>query len=99
MNVEVENKIKCLGEIKCFSGCGKKNLLVVLGNIDYYLLQGSSTKKWDTCATEALIRALGGVCVSIFGKEYTYCYEGDESNYVNEDGLIVTYNTDELQNI
>jgi 3'(2'), 5'-bisphosphate nucleotidase len=40
-------------------GSGRKCLSVLFGESDIYIYVGEKTKKWDTCAGEALINCFG----------------------------------------
>ncbi|XP_017084580.2 inositol polyphosphate 1-phosphatase [Drosophila eugracilis] len=42
------------------AGAGHKALKVITHEVDVYLLSKGSTFKWDTCAPQAILRALGG---------------------------------------
>ncbi|XP_017117523.1 inositol polyphosphate 1-phosphatase [Drosophila elegans] len=42
------------------AGAGHKALKVITYEVDVYLLSKGSTFKWDTCAPQAILRALGG---------------------------------------
>jgi len=53
-------------------GAGYKSLLVLQGIATVYVQAGKGTKKWDTCAPEAILRSVGGVLTDIHGKPYTY---------------------------
>lgn len=53
-------------------GAGYKFLAILDGKADVYLYPRDGTKRWDTCAPEALIRALDGTMVDILGNEYDY---------------------------
>lgn len=44
---------------------------------------------WDSCAPEAIIRALNGECTDIFNERYDYSNTNKESNE-NTLGLIMT---------
>jgi len=60
---EVENAIKQInpsGGVIRVGGAGHKALLVLEGKADLYLFTSIGTKKWDTCAPEAIIKAAGG---------------------------------------
>ena len=43
------------------------------------------TKKWDTCAGEAIIKALGGKMTDVFGKPIQY---GADASYPNKTGVL-----------
>ena len=46
------------------AGVGHKLLLVIDGDIDFYVLSHASSFKWDTCAAHAILCSLGGGVVS-----------------------------------
>lgn len=68
-------------------GSGYKALCVLLGEADAYVYASKGTKRWDTCAPDAIIQAAGGNITDIFGKPIQYEYNTD---YMNYSGLIVT---------
>jgi len=39
---------------------------------DVYVMASRGTKKWDTCAPEALLRAAGGYLTDLHGTPYQY---------------------------
>ena len=41
-------------------GAGTKFLSVLMGESSCYVYPRNGTKRWDTCAGEALIRSFGG---------------------------------------
>lgn len=56
------------------------------GNADAYL-HITAIKKWDICAGNAILKAVNGVMTTKHNKKIDYT---DETNVVNEDGLIAT---------
>mmetsp|Transcript_42299 Transcript_42299/g.83050 ORF Transcript_42299/g.83050 Transcript_42299/m.83050 type:complete len:336 (-) Transcript_42299:293-1300(-) len=60
------------------NACGNKMLRVIRGEASAHL-QGPGASRWDTCAGEALLMALGGVVTSLDGLPYQYtqgtCYD------------------------
>jgi len=60
------------GQILRVGGCGYKILLVIEGKADLYVYPSPGTKKWDTCAPEAVLRSVGGILVDPTGKELNY---------------------------
>lgn len=68
-------------------GSGYKALLVLLGEADAYIYASKGTKRWDTCAPEAVLCAAGGSMTDILGRPINYQYNMDYMNYV---GLIAT---------
>jgi 3'(2'), 5'-bisphosphate nucleotidase len=46
--------------------------MVLEHEADVYVMASRGTKKWDTCAPEALLRAAGGYLTDIHGHTYGY---------------------------
>jgi 3'(2'), 5'-bisphosphate nucleotidase len=55
----------------------KKVLTVIDGLTDCYIYPKDGTKRWDTCAPEAIIRSLNGSLTDIFGNDYSYLKNSD----------------------
>lgn len=53
-------------------GAGNKVLLVIEGKVHAYVYPSKGCKKWDTCAPEAILHALGGKFTDINGKNNKY---------------------------
>jgi 3'(2'), 5'-bisphosphate nucleotidase len=53
---------------------------VAQGVADVYLYPQPGTKRWDSCAPEAILRELGGVVTDKFGKDIVYPTTGDMLN-------------------
>lgn len=53
-------------------GAGNKYLKVIEGHADAYLYPTKGTKKWDICAGEAILKALGGTTTDCLGKPLQY---------------------------
>ena len=73
-------------------GAGYKMLMVIEGRADVYFNPSAGTKKWDTCAGDAILRALApspGILTDLMGKPLAYTPE--KSNYKNR-GFVVTLN-------
>ena len=47
-------------------------LLLIEGRAHAYLFASPGCKKWDTCAPEAVLHAVGGRLTDVFGNDYTY---------------------------
>ncbi|XP_059621328.1 inositol polyphosphate 1-phosphatase [Phlebotomus argentipes] len=47
------------------AGAGHKILKLIQGDADLYLVSTGSTYKWDTCAPQAILRALGGGLINL----------------------------------
>ena len=67
--------------------------MVLEGDADAYVFPSLGTKKWDTCAPEAVLLALGGKLTTPQGNLYNY----DPANCkpMNEEGFIATVFGDE----
>ena len=76
-------------------------MLMVLENVvDAYIYPTPGTKRWDTCAGDALIRAAGGAVTDLHGQELVYDpvtpvpSTGDQSGFVqrcmNSRGVLAT---------
>ncbi|EFA00621.1 putative inositol monophosphatase 3 [Tribolium castaneum] len=68
------------------AGAGYKALEVALGNVDAYL-HTTAIKKWDICAGNAIIKAVGGKMTTKFNELIDY---KDDTSVKNEKGLVVT---------
>lgn len=68
-------------------GAGGKVLLVLQGEVDAYVHPRAGTKKWDSCAGDAVVHAAGGTVTDIRGQPLRYQWDGD---YGNNDGVVVT---------
>lgn len=53
-------------------GAGCKVLMLLEGRADVYAFASPGTCKWDTCAGEALLEAVGGRLTDVCGKTYEY---------------------------
>mmetsp|Transcript_53090 Transcript_53090/g.63972 ORF Transcript_53090/g.63972 Transcript_53090/m.63972 type:complete len:332 (+) Transcript_53090:152-1147(+) len=60
-------------QVLSLNACGNKMLRVILGEASAHL-QGPGASRWDTCAGEALLMALGGVVTSLDGIPYQYTH-------------------------
>ena len=47
-------------------------LLLIDGRAHAYVFPGQGCKKWDTCAPEAVLHAIGGLLTDVYGNLYTY---------------------------
>ena len=69
-------------------GAGNKMLMVLENTVDTYVYPTPGTKRWDTCAGDALIRAAGGEVTDIHGHSLVYDpvtpvpSTGDQSGFV-----------------
>lgn len=58
--------------MKHIGGSGHKIMEVIKGNVDGYFYDKPGTKRWDTCAPEALLISGGGVLTDLKGDYYLY---------------------------
>jgi len=73
--------------IRC-GGAGSKGLLVLSHESDGWTYPQRGTKRWDTAAIEACIRARGGKLTDAYGDEIEY--DPDADSYENTDGVVAT---------
>ena len=76
-------------EVLRTGGCGYKVLQVIEGTADAYVFATPGTKKWDSCATEAVLRACGGTMTDILNKEIDYL-DVSPKNFMNWTGILAT---------
>uniref|UniRef100_H2YKQ2 3'(2'),5'-bisphosphate nucleotidase 1 n=1 Tax=Ciona savignyi TaxID=51511 RepID=H2YKQ2_CIOSA len=69
-------------------GAGNKALRVIEGEADAYVFASPGCKKWDTCAPEAILRAVGGNLTDVHGKKINY---HKDVKFPNTGGVIATY--------
>lgn len=95
----VKNTVDALNPIESLreGGCGNKVLMVLDGRSDAYVYPSMGTKKWDTCAGDAIVKAAGGLFTDIHGNDILYNYVHDK--YKNGCGLVVTLDRDLHQDI
>ena len=53
-------------------GAGNKVNRITLGEVDSYIAPFFGLGSWDICASEALIRAMGGVVTNLEGERLSY---------------------------
>ncbi|KAF5272737.1 hypothetical protein FQA39_LY07764 [Lamprigera yunnana] len=83
----INNKFREKGvEIEPAGGAGYKVLELVYGNANAYV-HITAIKKWDICAGNAILHALGGKMTNVKDKFINYT---STSGAVNENGLIAT---------
>ena len=74
-------------EVIRVGGAGHKVMLLIEGLAHAYVFPSPGTKKWDTCAPEAILHAMGGKLTDIYGRFYEY----DKSvGKINEWGTLAT---------
>ena len=73
-------------------GAGNKVLQVIEGKAHAYVFASRGCKKWDTCAPEGILHALGGKLTDILGNPLTY---NKNENFTNELGVLASYSADQ----
>ncbi|KAK6621539.1 hypothetical protein RUM44_001346 [Polyplax serrata] len=68
-------------------GAGHKVMLLMEGKAHAYVFASKGSKRWDTCAPEAILRALGGELTDMAGNHY--CYNKD-TPHGNTGGVLGT---------
>jgi len=66
-------------------GAGSKVLMIIEGQLSHWVYPRKGTKRWDTAAPEALLRAVGGFCVDQHGQPYDYAADCEPRN---DEGVI-----------
>ncbi|XP_014673858.1 PREDICTED: 3'(2'),5'-bisphosphate nucleotidase 1-like [Priapulus caudatus] len=59
-------------EVILAGGCGHKAMLVIEGVAHAYVFGSPGCKKWDTCAPEAILHAMGGRLTDMHGNDILY---------------------------
>lgn len=70
-------------------GAGYKALKVIKGEVGSLIFIDAKTSKWDSCAGEAIVRAMGGFSIKPSLTEINYVVE---ESYDNKEGFILTLN-------
>ncbi|XP_057314954.1 3'(2'),5'-bisphosphate nucleotidase 1-like [Hydractinia symbiolongicarpus] len=70
-------------------GCGYKVLQVIEGIADAYVFATPGTKKWDTCAPEAVLIAMGGMLTDIRNERIDYSKTAPKY-FMNWTGILGT---------
>lgn len=68
------------------AGSGYKVLQVVTGKADLYL-HTTAIKKWDICAGDAVLNAMGGRMTTLTGEQISYGFDGSP---LNENGILAS---------
>ena len=76
---DIKNIIETIApvEIKRIGGAGNKCINVAIQNADAYIHPTFGLKYWDLCASEVLIKAMGGFATNIKEERLTYSIDGD----------------------
>ena len=59
--------------------------MLIEGVAHAYIVPSKGLKRWDTCAVEAILEAVGGKITDIHGNSYDY---SKETNVSNDNGFI-----------
>ena len=73
-------------DIKRIGGAGNKCANVAVGTVDTYMHPSQGLKYWDLCASEILIKAMGGYATNLKEERLTYHL----GTNVNLAGLIIS---------
>ncbi|XP_037393662.1 3'(2'),5'-bisphosphate nucleotidase 1 isoform X1 [Pygocentrus nattereri] len=68
-------------------GAGNKIIQLVEGKASAYVFASPGCKKWDTCAPEAILHAVGGKLTDMHGN--AYCYDAGVK-HMNSAGVLAT---------
>jgi len=68
-------------------GAGNKVLRVIEGDAHAYVFASPGTKKWDTCAPEAILVAMGGRLTDMHGNDLKY---DSKVSHPNKGGVLAT---------
>lgn len=60
--------------------CNVQVLLLIEGKAHAYIFASPGCKKWDTCAPEAVLHALGGTLTDVHGNQYQYHSSVEQQN-------------------
>ncbi|XP_034018758.1 3'(2'),5'-bisphosphate nucleotidase 1 isoform X1 [Thalassophryne amazonica] len=74
-------------EVIRVGGAGNKIIQLIEGKASAYVFASPGCKKWDTCATEAILHAVGGKLTDMHGKAYHY---DADVKHMNSAGVLAT---------
>ncbi|XP_071763061.1 3'(2'),5'-bisphosphate nucleotidase 1 [Centroberyx gerrardi] len=74
-------------EVIRVGGAGNKIIQLVEGKASAYVFASPGCKKWDTCAPEAILHAVGGKLTDMRGN--AYCYDANVK-HMNSAGVLAT---------
>jgi len=75
-------------------GAGHKVMLLMEGKAHAYVFASAGCKRWDTCAPEAVLSAIGGKLTDLHGSIYPY---NRDTPHNNSRGVLATANADDHQ--
>nr|CAH0103015.1 unnamed protein product [Daphnia galeata] len=79
-------------EILRVGGAGYKVMLLMEGHATAYVFASPGCKKWDTCAPEAILTAMGGRLTDIHGTPYSYA---STEMHPNKRGVLAAAKSDD----
>jgi 3'(2'), 5'-bisphosphate nucleotidase len=85
-DIDVFREALGIGDELNIGGVGLKVALVAEGSRDLYVYPGGRTKKWDSCAPEAILIAAGGQLTDTYGAPLSY----QEPDLNNGGGLVAS---------
>ncbi|KAM6953868.1 3'(2'),5'-bisphosphate nucleotidase 1 [Aplochiton taeniatus] len=74
-------------EVMRVGGAGNKIIQLIEGKASAYVFASPGCKKWDTCAPEAILHAVGGKLTDMHG--HAYCYDANVK-HMNSTGVLAT---------
>ncbi|KAM4522368.1 3'(2'),5'-bisphosphate nucleotidase 1 isoform 2-T2 [Odontesthes bonariensis] len=74
-------------EVIRVGGAGNKIIQLVEGKASAYVFASPGCKKWDTCAPEAILHAVGGKLTDMYGNAYHY---DADVKHMNSAGVLAT---------
>uniref|UniRef100_A0A673CXH3 3'(2'),5'-bisphosphate nucleotidase 1 n=2 Tax=Sphaeramia orbicularis TaxID=375764 RepID=A0A673CXH3_9TELE len=74
-------------EVVRVGGAGNKIIQLVEGKASAYVFASPGCKKWDTCAPEAILHAVGGKLTDMHGNPYRY---DANVKHMNSTGVLAT---------
>jgi 3'(2'), 5'-bisphosphate nucleotidase len=74
-------------EVMRVGGSGHKVLLLLEGKAHAYVFASPGTKKWDTCAPEAILHTVGGKLTDLHGHHFHY---DASAQHKNTGGILAT---------
>ncbi|XP_051166499.1 3'(2'),5'-bisphosphate nucleotidase 1 isoform X2 [Leptopilina boulardi] len=88
-NETVEKAVNSLEptEVLRVGGAGHKVMLLLEGKAHCYVFASKGSKRWDTCAPEAILHAVGGKLTDLLGQTYNY---DSKTDFPNIGGVLAT---------
>ncbi|XP_076666334.1 3'(2'),5'-bisphosphate nucleotidase 1 isoform X2 [Andrena cerasifolii] len=95
-NANIQAAINALhpDEVLRVGGAGYKVILLMEGKAHAYVFASKGSKRWDTCAPEAILHAVGGILTDSLGEQYSY---DAGTSYQNLKGILATAPSEDHQ--